>query len=91
MEESGKARSSEVSHELWYCSGLVEASLFRTLDAIFTSTLGGAGFSCCGCIGDSMKQQGHFTSLQLKSRKQWTKQSVKPVLYMIASEVDTVR
>ena len=96
-------RSSEVSRELWYCSGLVEASLFRTLDAIFTSILvgsglmcilvtcpnvplaphtfhhydmsfnnvcikGGAGLSCCGFICDSMKQQGHFTSLQLKSR-----------------------
>ena len=115
-------RSSEVSHELWYCSGLVEASLFRTLDAIFTSTLvgrvlhscvskspaltsllhlthftimsfnikGGAGLICCGYIGDSMKQQGHFTSLQLKSRKQCTKQSVQTVLYMIAPEVDTV-
>ncbi|KAL5473378.1 hypothetical protein EMCRGX_G027855 [Ephydatia muelleri] len=35
-------------------------------------TKGGAGLSCCGCIGDCMKQQGHFTSLQLKSRKQWT-------------------
>ena len=90
----------------------MEASLFRTLDAIFTSTLvgrvlhscvskspavtsllhlshftimsfnsvwtkGGAGLSCCGCIGDCMKQQGHFTSLQLKSMNQWTKQYVQ--------------
>ena len=51
---------------------------------------GGAGFSCCGCIGDSMMQQGHFTSLQLKSRKQWTKQSLQTSA-MIAPEVDTVR
>ncbi|KAL5475009.1 hypothetical protein EMCRGX_G027053 [Ephydatia muelleri] len=40
-------------------------------------TKGGTGLSCCGCIGDCMKQQGHFTSLQLKSRKQWTKQYVQ--------------
>ena len=33
--------------------------------------------SCCGFIGDCMKQQGHFTSLQLKSMNQWTKQSVQ--------------
>eukprot|EP00731_Ephydatia_muelleri_P030190 Em0021g713a len=60
------------------CSGLVEASLFTpSSPPLCVWTKGGAGLSCCGCIGDCMKQQGHFTSLQLKSMNQWTKQYVQ--------------
>ena len=42
--------------------------------------------------GNCMKQEGHFTSLQLKSMNQWPglNNRYKPVLYMIAPEVDTV-
>ena len=40
-------RGKKLCHELWYWSGLVEASLFRTLDVIFTSTFIGRVLHSC--------------------------------------------